>query len=81
MGRVVNASPRLLYPRERDPVTTVQEIGGGGEQGHFGRVLKISSPPPGFEPRTVQPVASRYTDWDIRAVNSNIMKIKYQSQA
>jgi hypothetical protein len=27
-----------------------------------GRVRKIS-PPPGFDPRTVQPVASRYTDW------------------
>ena len=26
-----------------------------------GRVRKIS-PPPGFDPRTVQPVASRYTD-------------------
>ena len=26
-----------------------------------------SRPPPGFEPRTVQPVASRYTDWAIPA--------------
>ena len=25
-----------------------------------------SRPPPGFDPRTVQPVASRYTDWAIR---------------
>ena len=32
-----------------------------GPQERSGRVLKIS-PPPGFEPRTVQPVASRYTD-------------------
>jgi hypothetical protein len=32
----------------------------GGLQGRFGRVLKISSPPR-FDPRTVQPVASRYT--------------------
>ena len=24
-----------------------------------------SRPPPGFDPRTVQPVASRYTDYDI----------------
>jgi hypothetical protein len=29
----------------------------------------ISSPPPGFDPRTVQPVASRYTDWAIPAHN------------
>ena len=33
----------------------------GGPQGRCGRVRKIS-PPPGFDPRTVQPAASRYTD-------------------
>jgi hypothetical protein len=33
----------------------------GGPQGRSGQVRKIS-PPPGFYPRTVQPVASRYTD-------------------
>ena len=33
----------------------------GRPQGPSGRVQKIS-PPPGFNPRTVQPVASRYTD-------------------
>ena len=33
----------------------------GGPQGWFGRVRKIS-PPQGFDPRTVQPVASGYTD-------------------
>ena len=33
----------------------------GGSQGRSGRVRKIS-PPPGFDPWTVQPVASRYTD-------------------
>jgi len=32
-----------------------------GPQGRSGHVRKIS-PPPGFDPRTVQPVASRYTD-------------------
>jgi hypothetical protein len=35
-------------------------------QGRSGRVLKIS-PPPGFDPRTVQLVASRYTDYGIPA--------------
>ena len=34
----------------------------GGPRGRSGRVRKIS-PSPGFDPRTVQPVASRYTDW------------------
>ena len=33
----------------------------GGHQGRSGLVRKIS-PPPGFDPRTVQPVGSRYTD-------------------
>jgi hypothetical protein len=34
----------------------------GRPQGRSGRVQKIS-PPPGFDPRPVQPVASRYTEW------------------
>ena len=34
----------------------------GGSQGRSGQVQKISLPP-GFDPRTVQPVASRYTDY------------------
>ena len=33
----------------------------GGPQGRSGQVRKIS-PPPGFDSRTVQPVASHYTD-------------------
>jgi len=40
------------YPLYRKP---------GGPQGRSGRVRKIS-PPPGFDPRTVQPVPSRCTD-------------------
>jgi len=35
-----------------------------GPQGRSGRVRKFS-PQPGFDPRTVQPVQSRYTDWAI----------------
>jgi len=34
----------------------------GGPQSRSGRVRKIS-PLPGFDPPTLQPVASRYTDW------------------
>ena len=34
----------------------------GGPQGRCGRVRKIS-PPLQFNPQTVQPAASRYTDW------------------
>ena len=36
----------------------------GGPQGRSGRVRK-NSPPPGFDPRIFQLVASRYTDWAI----------------
>ena len=49
-------APAALPPKERDPGPTVSEA-----QGRSGSVRKIS-PPPGFSPRTVQPVASRYTD-------------------
>ena len=38
----------------------------GGPQGRSGGLRKIS-PPPGFDPRTVQHIASRYTDWAIPA--------------
>ena len=38
----------------------------GGPQGRSEQVRKIS-PPPGFHPRTVQSVASRYTDCAIAA--------------
>ena len=41
----------------------------GGPQGRSGQVQKIS-PPPGFDPRTVQPVAGRYTDYATRKVCS-----------
>ena len=52
-----------LYPRER-PGT---HCTGGwvGPQGRSGQVRKIS-PLPGFDPRTVQPVTSRYTDYATR---------------
>jgi hypothetical protein len=38
----------------------------GGPPGRSGRVRKISTPPR-FDPQTVQPVASRCTDWAIPA--------------
>jgi hypothetical protein len=37
----------------------------GGPKSRSGRVRKIS-PPPGFDPQTVQPVASPYTDYATR---------------
>jgi hypothetical protein len=44
-----------------------------GPQGRSGRVRKIS-PPPGFDPRTVQPVMSRYTD---RAIAAHVCVLLY----
>ena len=40
----------------------------GGTQGRCWRMRKISPPPPLFDPRTVQPVASSYSDWAIPAI-------------
>jgi len=47
----------------------------GGTQGRYGRVRKIS-PSQEFDPRTVQPVASRYTDWAIPARMMYIISVK-----
>jgi len=52
--------PRLgrFTPGRRKLYTLNRRL--GGPQGRFERVRRISLPP-GFCPRTVQPVASRYT--------------------
>ena len=42
----------------------------GGPQDRSGQAWKISPHPPGFDPRTVQPVASYYNDCAI-PVDSN----------
>ena len=63
MGWVINATTRFTPERE----TRYSFYRGlGGPQGRSGRVRKIS-PPPGFDPQTAQPVASRYTDYAISA--------------
>jgi len=62
MGVVVKAMPQLLYLRERPPLYR----GLGGPQVLSGQVRKIS-PPLGFDPWAIQPVASHYTDCAIPA--------------
>jgi hypothetical protein len=42
----------------------------GGPQGQSGRLRNIS-PAPGFDPRTFQPVASRYTDCTIASKHTH----------
>ena len=45
----------------KDPVPTVKEA--GWAPGPVWTLRKnLAPPPPGFDPRTVQPVVSRYTD-------------------
>ena len=39
------------------------------------------NPPPGFDPRTVQPVASRYTDWAIPAAEAASNPCKYACES
>jgi hypothetical protein len=55
---------RLQFTPRKDPVPIVQGL--GGPQGRSGQVRKIS-PLPGFDPQTVQPIGSRYTDYTIQA--------------
>jgi hypothetical protein len=49
----------------------------GGPQGRSGQVRKIS-PPPGFDLRTVQPVANRCTDWAIPAHQEKLLLLKME---
>jgi hypothetical protein len=64
MEWVVNATPRPLYPREKDPVPILRE--GRCAPGPIWTGAEDLAPP-GFDPRTVQPVANRYTDYAIPA--------------
>jgi len=56
-------APAALYPSGKTRYPLYRRL--GGPQGLSGQVQKIS-PPPVFDPRTVQPVASRYTDYATR---------------
>jgi len=63
---MVKVTPRLLYPRGMTRYPLYRRL--GESQGQSGRVRRIS-PPSGFDPRTVQPVASRYTDYAVPDYN------------
>ena len=59
-GWGVSVTPQPLFSPGKSRYLLYRRL--GGPQGRSGKVRKIS-PPPGFDPRTVQPVASRYTDY------------------
>ena len=75
-GWVVSTTPRPLYPPGKILYSSYRRL--RGPQGRSGRVRKIS-PPQGFDPRTVQPVASRYTDWAIPA-KIHYIYVRYRCQ-
>jgi len=62
---LVNATTQPLYLRERDSVPIIHAI--WWAPGPVWTGAKNLAPPPGFDPRTAQAVASRYADWDIPA--------------
>jgi hypothetical protein len=75
MGWVVNSRPGRFIPGKETQYMLYRRL--GGPQGQSGRLQKISLPL-GFDPRTVQPVASRYTDWAIAARITGRMVRKVQ---
>jgi hypothetical protein len=56
----------------KDPVSIVQEAGWAPEPVWIGAE---NLTPPGFDPRTFQPVASRYTDYGIPAPTFNCNRV------
>jgi len=60
----VNATLRSSYPRQRNPLPFVQEV--GWAQGRVVRVCKILQPPPGFDPRAIQAVPVTNTNLSLR---------------
>jgi hypothetical protein len=78
MGWVVNATLRPLYPGKNTRYPLYRRL--GGPQWRSGRV-RIISPSLGFDPRTIQPVESRYTDPLCRTVqfrdNTSLVSRKY----
>ena len=60
-GCGVSVTPQPLFTPGKDPVFIVQEA--GWAPGPVWTGAENLTPPPGFDPQTVQPIASRYTDY------------------
>jgi hypothetical protein len=75
-GCVVSITPRPPLPPGKKQVPIVQEAGWAPEPVWIGAE---SLAPPGFDPRTFQPVASRYTDMcDIAVLNLSVLVNNYR---
>ena len=62
-GEGRTSTPRPLFTPGKDPVPIVQEAGWVPGPVWTGAENFV---PPGFDPRAVQPIASRYTDYATR---------------
>jgi hypothetical protein len=67
MEWVVNVTNRLLYARQRDSVSIIQEAGWTPRPVSTG--AENLAAPPAFQPRTVQSAVSRYNAYAIRELN------------
>ena len=63
-------APAAFYPPGKTRYPLYRKL--GGPQGRPGEVRKISRPP-GFDRRTVQPVAIRYTEYVTRPTACNML--------
>jgi len=70
MGWVVNATPRPLYPHERPGTYCIE--------GWVGPRCGISCPSLGFDPRTSQPLASRYTGYALPARVGRVYRVSQE---
>ena len=74
-GWVVNTTPRPLYPRERPGTDCI--VGWLDLRDGLDGCRKFR-PPPGFDSRTVQSVASCCTDWTTPTHTIRVANIKYE---
>ena len=76
MGWGVSVTPRQHLTPGKDPVPIVQEAGWASGPVWTGAE---NLAPPGFNPRTVQPVGSRYTDYATRPTMTHLYSVNYWS--
>jgi hypothetical protein len=71
---VISTTPRPFYPIKKTRYTLYRRLGRPPTpQGRSGQVREISPPTGNRSPRTVQPVASRYTEKKIVQIHFNII--------